>query len=110
MTIETLTHDAVISLTPSIELMIDELGALQDHSASLILQIEGMKATIKAMGAGRYLGARWQCLVSDIAESKKTNWQAVAMHFSPSPQLLSAHSTKVDATLRILTTLQKGKS
>jgi hypothetical protein len=110
---DTITHTttgAVISLSPSIELMVDELGQLQDQAAALAENIEALKTAIKAQGAGRYLGTRWQSLVSDVAESKKTDWKAVAMHFDPSHQLITAHSTTTPASSRITTTLQKGKA
>lgn len=102
--------DAVISLNPSIDLLVDELGILMDRAAGLNENIEALKAAIKAQGAGRYLGNRWQSLVVDVAESKKTDWKAVAAHFNPSHQLITAHSTPVPATSRITTTLQKGKA
>jgi hypothetical protein len=108
----TTTHTAapVITLTPSIELMVDELGQLQDQAAALAAQIDSLKTTIKATGAGRYLGTRWQSLVSDVAEGQKIDWQAVAQHFDPSYQLITAHTKAVPATVRIVTTLQKGKA
>jgi len=109
---ETTIHTAapVINLTPSIELMVDELGQLQDQAAALAEQIDSLKSTIKSAGAGRYLGTRWQSLVSDVAESTKVDWQAVAQHFEPSYQLITAHTKAVPATVRITTTLQKGKA
>lgn len=104
------TTGAEITLNPSIDLLVDELGQLQDQAAALADQIDILKTTIKAQGAGRYLGSRWQSLVVDVAETKKTDWKAVAAHFSPSHQLITAHSTPVPATSRITTTLQKGKA
>lgn len=104
------TTGAEITLNPSIDLLVDELGQLQDQAAALADQIDILKATIKAQGAGRYLGSRWQSLVVDVAETKKTDWKAVAAHFNPSHQLITAHSTPVPATSRITTTLQKGKA
>ena len=108
----TITHTTapVISLSPSIDLLVDELGQLEDQAAALKAQIETIKATIKAQGAGRYMGSRWQSLVIDVAEGKKINWQAVAEHFEPSYQLITAHTTTIPATSRITTTLQKGKA
>jgi hypothetical protein len=109
---ETTTHTttASITLTPSIDLMVDELGQLQDQAAALAAQIDTLKTDIKQLGAGRYLGSRWQSLVSDVAESKKTDWKAVAAHFTPSHQLITAHTTTTPATSKITTTLQKGKA
>jgi hypothetical protein len=101
------TTAAVISLSPSIDLMVDELGQLQDQAALLAAQIDTLKTQIKALGIGRYLGNRSQSLVSPVAESKKVDWQSVARHFKPSVQLITAHSTTVPATTRIVTTPRK---
>ena len=109
-TTHTTTTSPVINLDPSIDLLVDELGQLQDQAAALADQIDSLKTTIKAQGAGRYLGSRWQSLVVDVAEGKKTDWKAVAEHFAPSHQLITAHSSITPATSRITTTLQKGKA
>ena len=102
--------DAVISLNPSIDLLVDELGQLQDQAAALAAQIDTLKTTIKAQGAGRYLGSRWQSLVTAESESEKTNWEAVAKYMQPSHQLITAHTKKVINVPRITTTIQKGKA
>ena len=110
---ETTTHTttaAVITLTPSIDLLVDQLGQLEDDAAVLKAQIDSIKATIKAQGAGRYLGSRWQSLVTAESESDRVNWEAVAMHFEPSRQLLTAHTKKVINVPRITTTIQNGKA
>jgi hypothetical protein len=109
-TTHTTTAAPVISLDPSIDLLVDELGIRLDQAAALAENIEALKTAIKSQGAGRYLGSRWQSLVTDVAESKKTDWKAVAMHFQPSHQLITAHTTTTPATSRITTTLQKGKA
>lgn len=109
-TTHTTTAAPVISLQPSIDLLVDELGSLQDQAAALKTQIDSLKATIKAQGTGRYLGNRWQSLVSPVAEYKNVDWKSVAAHFNPSHQLITAHSTTVEATTKITTTLQKGKA
>ena len=109
-TTQTTTAAPVISLSPSIDLLVDELGILMDRAAGLNENIEALKTAIKAQGEGRYLGSRWQSLVSPVAESKRVDWKAVAAHFNPSHQLITAHSTTVEATTKITTTIQKGKA
>lgn len=109
-TTHTTTAAPVISLSPSIDLLVDELGQLEDQAAALKAQIDTIKTTIKAQGAGRYLGSRWQSLVTAESESDRINWEAVAMHFQPSRQLLTAHTKTVVNVPRITTTLQKGKA
>ena len=74
----TTTHTdtgAVISLNPSLDLLVDQLGQLQDQAAALAAQIDTLKTTIKAQGAGRYLGSRWQSLVTAESESDKVDWE-----------------------------------
>jgi chaperonin cofactor prefoldin len=104
------THAPVITLTPSVELMVDELGQLQDQAAALAQQIDSLKTTIKAAGAGRYFGTRWVSVVTAASESDRVNWEAVAMYLQPSHQLITAHTKKVINVPRITTTLQKGKA
>jgi hypothetical protein len=109
-TTHTTTAAPVIGLNPSIDLLVDELGIRLDQAAALAENIEALKTAIKSQGAGRYLGSRWQSLVSPVAESKRVDWKAVAAHFNPSHQLITAHSSTVEATSKITTTLQKGKA
>ena len=104
------TTGAVISLNPSLDLLVDQLGQLQDQAAALAAQIDTLKTTIKAQGAGRYLGSRWQSLVTAESESDKVNWEAVAKHMNPSYQLITAHTKTVVNVPRITTTIQKGKA
>lgn len=101
---------ATIELTPSVELMVDELGQLEDQAAILKAQIDALKTTIKALGAGKYLGHRWQSVVTAPSESDRIDWESVAMHFNPSRQLLTAHTKTVVNVPRITTTIQKGKA
>ena len=104
------TTAAVISLSPSIDLMVDELGQLQDQAAALDDQIESLKTTLKQQGVGRYMGSRWQSVVTAASKSDRINWEAVAMHFEPSRQLLKAHTKTVVNVPKIITTIQKGKA
>lgn len=105
------THtQAAIVLTPELSLMVDELGFLQSQADTLKIQIDTLKTAIKGHGAGKHMGSRFQSLVSPVAGSAKIDWQAVAEHFSPSRQLITAHTTHTPETLRIVTTLQRGKA
>lgn len=106
----TQTTTATIELNPSVELMVDELGQLEDQAAILKAQIDALKTTIKALGAGKYFGHRWQSVVTAPSESPRIDWEAVAMHFNPSRQLLTAHTKTVVNVPRITTTIQKGKA
>lgn len=105
----TQTQNPIIELSPSLSMMVDELGSLQDQADSLKLQIDSLKTAIKAYGAGRHLGERFQSLVSPVKPVETINWKAIANHFNPSRQLITAHTSYTDPTLRIVTTLQKGK-
>ena len=109
---ETTTHTtgAVITLNPSIDLMVDQLGFLQNEADALKEQIESLKATIKAQGAGSYLGARYVSKVIQPTDSEKIDWETIALHFNPSRQLITAHTKIVSNAARITTTLQKGKA
>lgn len=94
---------AAIVLTPDLALLVDELGFLQN-------QADALKTAIKANGAGSYLGTRYVSKVIHPADTEKTDWETIAMHFSPSRQLITAHTKMVPNSPRITTTLQKGKA
>lgn len=95
------TGSTTIALTPDLFALIDHAGALDQEIKTLTKQLETLKATIKAQGAGDHIGFLWSAKVVDIGPSDKTDWQTIAMRFAPSYQLIAAHTTQTKATQRI---------
>lgn len=95
------TGNSSIALTPDLFALIDHAGALDAEIKALEKQLETLKATIKAQGAGDHAGFLWSAKVVDIGPSDKTDWKTIAQRFNPSYQLIAAHTTQTKATQRI---------
>ena len=95
------TGNSSIQLTPDLFALIDHAGALDSEIKALTKQLETLKATIKAQGAGDHAGFMWTAKVVDVSPSDKTDWETIAMRFNPSYQLIAAHTTQTKATQRI---------
>lgn len=94
--------NAVISLSPSIQSIIDEYGSIDAEIKRLTKQKEALSAQIKEAGAGRYTASIYEALVFPVSGKETTDWHSVAVRFceisgfefSPSAQLLSAYTKK----------------
>jgi hypothetical protein len=95
------TGSTTITLTPDLFALIDHAGALDQEIKALTKQLDKIKETIKAQGAGDYSGFAWCAKVVDVKATDKTDWQTIAMRFEPSYQLIAAHTTQTKATKRI---------
>ena len=98
---QTTTGNSSIQLTPDLFALIDHAGALDAEIKALTKQLETLKATIKAQGAGDHAGFMWTAKVVDVAATDKVDWQTIAQRFNPSYQLIAAHTTQTKATQRI---------
>lgn len=95
------TGSTTIALTPDLFALIDHAGALDKEIKALTKQLDTIKDTIKAQGAGDHAGFMWTAKVVDVKATDKTDWQTIAMRFNPSYQLIAAHTTQTKATKRI---------
>jgi hypothetical protein len=84
--------NATISLSPSVAALVDELGAIDFEIKRLTKQKESLAAQVKAEGIGRFSGAIYEGLVYTSEGRITTDWEAVAAKFSPSRQLIAAHT------------------
>lgn len=82
-----------ITLSPSLAAYIDEAGAIDSEIKRLTKQLDAIKATIKANGAGDFGGFVFNAKVIEANPVERTNWEAIARKFEPSYQLISAHTT-----------------
>lgn len=83
---------STITLSPSLASYIDEAGALDQEIKQLTKQLDAIKAHIKANGAGDFGGFSFNAKVIESAPVSRTNWEAVALKFEPSYQLIAAHT------------------
>jgi cystathionine beta-lyase family protein involved in aluminum resistance len=95
------TGSSTIALTPDLFALIDHAGALDTEIKALTKQLDQLKDTIKAQGAGDFAGFMFKAKVVDVAPSEKIDWQTIAQRFNPSYQLIAAHTTQTKATQRI---------
>ena len=84
---------STITLSPSLAAYIDEAGALDSEIKRLTKQLDAIKATIKAQGAGDFGGFVFNAKVIEANPVERVNWEAVARKFDPSYQLIAAHTT-----------------
>jgi len=84
------------TVSPDLAVMVDQLGALDAHIKALTKQADTLKATIKAQGPERYMGASYSALVFESEGRTVTDWKAIAEKFEPSRQLITAHTTTGD--------------
>ena len=74
--------------------LIDELGAIDAQIKALTKTSDALKASLKALGEGDYIGASYKCLVYGSKGRDITDWKTIAEQFNPSYQLITAHTTK----------------
>ena len=101
--------NAIISLSPSVQSIIDEYGSIDSEIKRLTKQKEALSAQIKQAGAGRYTASIYEALVFPVAGRESTDWESVAVRFceindiefKPSAQLLCAYTKKAADSLSL---------
>jgi hypothetical protein len=77
---------------PELAQAVDQLGAIDSQIKALTKQADILKAAIKSQGPERYNGSEFSALVFESEGRTVTNWRAIAEHFNPSRQLITAHT------------------
>jgi len=73
---------------------VDQLGFIRAQIADLQATEKTLKAAIEAAGTPRIEGRLYKAAVILSAGRISTDWQSVANHFSPSRQLITAHTSQ----------------
>jgi hypothetical protein len=92
-TIKGFTMSTVITLSPSLAALTDEIGSIRAEIKRLEAINKQLTDQLKDTGAGKHIGAVYKSTVYAVEPKTTVNWQAVAMHFEPSRQLITAHSS-----------------
>jgi hypothetical protein len=92
---------STVTLTMSINSLIDEAGAIDHEIKSLEKKLSSIKATLKAQGAGRYNGSHFEALVYSSEGKLSIDWKAIAEKLNPSRQLITAHTSIGAASVSI---------
>ena len=91
-----------IILSPSLAALTDEIGSIRSEIKRLEALDKQLTEQLKASGAGKHQGAIYKSTIYPVEPKTTVNWKAVAMHFEPSRQLITAHSTTGKASLSAL--------
>ncbi len=91
-----------IILTPDLFAMIDQAGSIDSEIKALEQQLATLKAALKTMDNGKHSGFVFSATITPVKSSTKTDWATIAKRFNPSHQLISAHTTTIAATKRIV--------
>ena len=84
---------STIQLSVDLYALIDEAGALDSEIKRLTAQLETIKATIKAQGAGDYAGFDFTAKVIESTR-ESVDYKAICAKLEPSRQLVAAHTSR----------------
>lgn len=101
--------NAIVSLSPSVDAMINEYGSVYFEIARLTKIKDKLSADIKALGAGTHETPIYKGLVFPVTGRESIDWETIAIRyceinnieFKPSAQLLSAHTKKAADSLSL---------
>ena len=93
---------STIILSPSLAALTDEIGSIRAEIKRLEELNKQLTDQLKDAGAGKHTGAIYKSTVYPVPEKTTVNWKAVAMHFEPSRQLITAHSSTSIASFAAL--------
>jgi hypothetical protein len=86
---------------PTMQALVDQYGSLDSQIKTLTESLNLLKKAIKAQGAGVYTGDIYKLNVFATPGRETTDWRAIAEHFNPSYQLITAHTKTGEAGLTI---------
>lgn len=93
---------STIILSPSLAAITDEIGSIRAEIKRLEAINKQLTDHLKSTGAGKHTGAIYKSTVYSVPEKTIVDWKSVAMHFEPSRQLITAHSSTSIASLAAL--------
>ena len=93
--------NAIISLSPSVQSIIDEYGSIDAEIKRLTKQKESLSVQIKESGAGKFTGSIYAALVYDVKPRITIDWETIALKFNPSHQLITAHTKTGEPSLTL---------
>ena len=83
---------------------VDRLGAIAAQVAALDLEAARLRADLEAAGLDTIAGTMYRASFSQCKGATRTDWRAVAAKFSPSRQLIAAHTTTGKESTRMTIT------
>jgi hypothetical protein len=95
---------STITLTPSIDTLINEYGSINAEITRLTKIKDSLSKDIKAMGAGTYETPIYKGLVYEVKGKTSIDWESIALKLNPSHQLITAHTKHGEASLSLKVT------
>jgi hypothetical protein len=87
--------------------MVDELGGLKARIADLQAREKQLKATLSGCGYEAIDGEQYRASIAWTDGRISIDWRAIAEHFNPSRQLVTAHTSTGEAFATIRVTARK---
>ena len=87
--------------------MVDELGGLKAKIADLQAREKAIKTMLSASGYTSLDGSDYRASISWTDGKLSIDWRAIAEHFNPSRQLVTAHTSQGEAFCTIRVTARK---
>lgn len=87
--------------------IVDRLAYVKGQIAELREQERMLKEALIESGQSVIESTFWRATVSDLITRPVTDWQAVAMHFKPSRQLITAHTKEGEAYQQVRVVARK---
>lgn len=82
-----------LTTTPVVASIVDQLGQLKAQIAALRAQEEALKDLLADSGLAVADGHQFRAAISRIEARPSIDWRAIAEHFNPSRQLVTAHTS-----------------
>lgn len=96
-----------MTTTPVVGSLVDQLGQLKAQIAALRLQEASLKALLGESGLAVAEGLQFRAAISHIDAKPTIDWRAIAEHFNPSRQLVTAHTTWGEPSVTVRVSARK---
>lgn len=89
--------------------VVDRLAAIKATIATLQEEEAALRAALVDSGQAVIMGTTHRATVSEVAGRAVTDWRAVAEHFTPSRQLVTAHTSTTEPHTAVRLSAHKTK-
>jgi aspartate aminotransferase-like enzyme len=101
------TPPAAVTAAQALAAKVDELGVLRAVIADLTKHADQIRAELEDAGLATIDGQHYSATLASVKGSNRTDWQAIAQRFKPSPQLIRAYTKTGNPSTRLTVTARK---
>lgn len=94
--------------TQTLGAIVDRIGIINATIADLKKEAATLRADLEAAGLQHIEGTLYRATIAQCAGKTAVNWEAIALRFKPSPQLIRRHTTTGEESTRLTITARKG--